>query len=111
MDCQGQAAVPLRGFFIQALLLQSPGRAPEPRGHRQMFIPVTELPQQAEHLIGPPASGRNDSQGGVPPGMSRAHAFQQHAFEFAAVAGAVRVNAASAAIESGTRLAEPDWAG
>jgi hypothetical protein len=79
---------------------------PETGCERQFFFFVSQLTEQAEHVIHASSSSSDYPQGGIPLGMAGAHTFQQDAFEFAAVAGPVSVNAAFAPLERGTGLRE-----
>jgi hypothetical protein len=71
-----------------------------------LFFFISHLAEQAEHLIGPPSSSSDYQQGGISLCIASAHTFEQDAFEFAAVAGPVSVNAAFAPREGGTWLEE-----
>ena len=62
--------------------------------------------EQAADFIGPLARGADDAQrrGGI--SAARLDALEEHALELAAVLGAIRVNAAAAAIKGSARLSQ-----
>ncbi len=104
MNSQGELAKCLGGLVVQIGAFQVFPGSPESEAEREMFLLVAQCAQQTPHLVGPFVGGENDAQGRSGLGAACVDAFEEKAFEVAAVAGTIGIDAASAAVEGWARL-------
>ena len=76
----------------------------EAQAQGKCFVHIADLPQQSTDLIGAPMRVANDPKRGRNAGFAGLNGLEQSALELPATHGPVGVDAATAAVERGTRL-------
>ena len=106
MDGERELRIRVCRCLVQLALLHALAGAAETRAEREMGVRVAQGTKEAADGVSPLARGADDAQGRGSFSAARLDALEEQALELTAVVGAIRVNAAVAAIIGGAGLSQ-----